>query len=353
MDTGSTLSSEVTPRAELWKRAAGYLIAAACLVWVFHDTDVERMPGYIGAMNWWWVIPAVACDVLSYVCEGVRWHYLLRPVGRLSVLRATEAVYIGLFTNEVTPMRLGELVRTYLAGRWMEIPISRVVPSMLVSRLVDAIWLALGFGLLAFFVPLPQNLLLAGDVLGAAVLLLVVGFLFLVLAEPAIVSRWATPARSGRSLLDAAKSLVGRIGQGLLEIGTLRTLLAPAVISLGIPAFQAVSFWLVMKAYRLPLPLLAGAAVYLIVHFGTAVPNAPANVGSYQFFTVLGLGLFGTDKTVATGFSVVVFIILTLPLWALGLLALSRAGLTLKGIRRDLRRLSGPGGSAAAPDSAA
>jgi len=353
MDTGSTLNSGTAPAGDLWKRAAGYLIGAACLVWVFHGIHVERMLGYIGAMNWWWVIPAVACDVLSYVCEGVRWHYLLRPVGRLSVLRATEAVYIGLFTNEVTPMRLGELVRTYLAGRWMGKPISQVVPSMLVSRLVDAIWLALGFGLLAMFVPLPADLLVAGDVLGVVVVLLVVGFLVFLVAEPAVVSRWAEQGSPGRGLLHSARSLVGRIGQGLLEIGTLRTLLAPAVISLGIPVFQAVSFWLVIKAYRLPLPLLAGAAVYLIVHFGTAVPNAPANVGSYQFFTVLGLGLFGTDKTAATGFSVVVFIILTLPLWALGLLALSRTGLTLDAIRKDLRRLSSPGNPEAVGGSAA
>ena len=70
-------------------------------------------------MNWWWVIPAVACHRASYVSEGVRWHYLLRPVGNLPVVRATEAIYVGLFANEVTPMRFGELVRTCLASRWL------------------------------------------------------------------------------------------------------------------------------------------------------------------------------------------------------------------------------------------
>jgi uncharacterized protein (TIRG00374 family) len=298
------------------------------------------MLAHVGAMNWWWVIPAVGCDILSYVCEGLRWQYLLRPLGRLSVLRATQAVYIGLFTNEVTPMRLGELVRIYLAGRWMNKPVASVVPSMLVSRLLDAAWLALGFGALAIFVPLPANLLLAGDLLGAGVLVLAVVFLVFLLAEPAIVSRWAVGGRSPRGRLGSFRHAVGRIGEGLLQLGTFRTLLLPAIISLGIPAFQALSFWLVMRSYHLRLPLVAGAAVYWIVHLGTSIPNAPANAGSYQFFAVLALELFGTDKTVATGFSVVVFIILTLPLWVLGLLALSRSGLTLAAIRQDLRRLS-------------
>jgi hypothetical protein len=93
-----------------------------------------------------------------------------------------------------------------------------------------------------------------------------------------------------------------------------------------------------MQAYHLQLPLAAGTAVYLIVRLGTALPNAPANVGSYQFFTVLGLSLFGIEKTRATGFSIVVFVLLTLPLWALGLAALWRTGITLAALRSGIRQ---------------
>jgi hypothetical protein len=71
-------------------------------------------------------------------------------------------------------------------------------------------------------------------------------------------------------------------------------------------------------------------------------PGAPSNVGTYQFFTVLGLLLFGVDKTVAGGFSVVVFLILTIPLWIIGLFAFGGAGLDLRTVRReagDLRKM--------------
>jgi hypothetical protein len=63
------------------------------------------------------------------------------------------------------------------------------------------------------------------------------------------------------------------------------------------------------------------------VWLGTLVPSAPANVGSYQFFTVLGLTLFGVEKATAAGFSLVVFTVLTAPLWAIELWALSSSGL--------------------------
>jgi len=339
MGARESLRGEATGWGGAWKQALGYSLAGAFLVWVFHDIHVERMLAHIGSMSWWWIPAAVVCDILSYCCEGVRWHYLLLPAGRLPVLRATQAVYIGLFTNEVTPLRFGELVRTYLASRWLKRPISAVIPSMLVGRLLDGAWLAVGVGAIAILMPLPKDLLVAGDVFGLVVLGLVGAFLLLVLWKRKTVSKWGEPVASGSGVLFRLRRMAGQVAQGIVEIGTFRTLAMASVFSLGLLALQALSFWLVMKSYRLPLPLVAGAAVFLVVHFGTAIPNAPANVGSYQFFTVVGLGLFGVEKTLATGFSIVVFIILTLPLWVLGLLALWGSGTTLAGIRADLGRI--------------
>jgi hypothetical protein len=59
-------------------------------------------------------------------------------------------------------------------------------------------------------------------------------------------------------------------------------------------------------------------------------------VGAYQFFTVLGLTLFGVEKTLATGFSVVAFVILTLPLLALGLTAITHAGISVSSLRTNM-----------------
>jgi len=91
-----------------------------------------------------------------------------------------------------------------------------------------------------------------------------------------------------------------------------------------------------MQAYGLEQPFVIGAVVFLIVHVGTAVPNTPANVGSYQLLTVLGLTLVGVNKTEAAGFSIVVFLVLTFPLWALGLVALRFSGISMNGIQAPL-----------------
>jgi len=53
--------------------------------------------------------------------------------------------------------------------------------------------------------------------------------------------------------------------------------------------------------------------------------------------------LFGVHKTEATGFSLVAFLVITVPLLGLGFLALSRSGATLWSIREQLFSPSGPG----------
>jgi glycosyltransferase 2 family protein len=326
-------------RRDVLNSILGYLVAAVGLVWVFHDIHPGRLFAEISRIQCGLVALGIVCDVLSYVCQGVRWHLLLRPLGGVSILRATQATYAGLFINEVLPMRVGEPARAFLVSRWIPAPFVRVIPSMALERLFEGIWLAAGIGLTAMLVPLPANLIRSADVLGVTVLALTAAFFFFVFRKP----KRPPAVREGVPRfrwVGRARSVLRGLGEGFREIGLTRHTYMAFGISLGLFVFQALSFWLILVGYGIGLSFWVGAAVFLIVHFGTALPNAPANVGSYQFFCVLGLTLFGVDKTLATGFSVVVFILLTLPLLLLGSIALGRSGTTLSSLRKDLRGLA-------------
>lgn len=317
-------------------RVLGYLLAFAGLVWVFHDIRPHQLLSVTNITNWWLIAASVFFDVLTYVLQGVRWSLLLAPVGRLRVLRTTQAIYAGLFTNEVVPLRFGEVVRAFLASRWLGSGLGAVVPSMIVERFLDALWLVLGGVLAAMFVPLPKNLVKAGDLLGAVVLVATAGFVCLVLRKKhelvAGVGEQAPKSDAPTSL----SSVVSHLARGLCEIGVSRSLHFAVALSAAMLACQALAIWFIMLAFGLKLGVLAGAVVVLIVRLGTAIPNAPANVGSFQFFTVLALGLFGVDKAVAAAFSIVDFFILTAPLWIVGLFALSRTGMGLRDIRAQV-----------------
>ncbi len=311
-------------RSSRLQAAIGYFIGAACLIWVLHDVHPSELARDVKGIRWSWVWLAVAFDILSYGSQGWRWRFLLRPLGCVSVFQATEAIYVGLFANEVLPLRFGELVRARMIAQRLNVDFAATLPSMAVERLFDSLWLAVAIGLTAMLMPLPVDLMRAEDIMGAVVLVVIGWFLYLILRRPpAVPSRWR-PLR-----------WLAKFSDGIQRIGRTRALYSALAVSLLMLALQALSFWLVMRGYGFGLSFWAGTAAYLVVRLGTAIPNAPANVGTYQFFTVVGLALFGVGKTAATGFSIVVFLVLTIPLWALGLVALSRSGTTLFALRRE------------------
>jgi hypothetical protein len=72
-----------------------------------------------------------------------------------------------------------------------------------------------------------------------------------------------------------------------------------------------------------------------VLRVGIIIPSAPANIGTYQFFTAVGLQLFGIARSIATGFSFVAFFILSGPMWLIGFWAMSRSGMTLFRLKRE------------------
>lgn len=299
---------------------AGYAMGALCLVWLFHDVHPSQVLRSAGNIRWDWVAGAVAFDVLSYVSQGWRWQALLRPSGRVGTLEATQAIYAGLFANELLPMRPGEALRAWLVSRRMSLPLTRVLPSIAVERFLDGLWLAIGIGLSTLFMPLPRRLAQAADALGIAVLLGAGVLLALVLRRG---EETQPPARSG------LRGFLSTIQEEMRKIARSRSFRVAFAASGLLLLGQILAFWMILIACRLPASFWMGAVVLFVVHLGTALPNAPANLGTYQAAVVLGLSLFGIEKDTATAFSFVVFFILTVPLWVLGMLAASRSGLRI------------------------
>jgi uncharacterized protein (TIRG00374 family) len=319
------------------KRALAYAFGLACLIWVFHDIDPRRLLAAMSIGNWWFIALAIIVDILTFVLQGLRWKLLLAPVGRLSSLRATQAIYAGLFTNELVPLRFGELVRAFLVSRWLSTPFASVLPSIVVERFLDAVWLAAAIGLAAMLVPLPNEFIAAGYALGCIVLLAAALFLWLVYRGAKGSQR---DARSSPSrLVRSASRFASGFASGLRDIGKPQRIALAALLSAGMLACQVLALWFILLGCRIPLSLSAGAIILLMVRLGTAIPNAPANIGSMQFFTVLALGLFGVGKTIAAGFSITYFLVLTIPLWVIGLFAISNAGINIAAIRSEARVL--------------
>jgi uncharacterized protein (TIRG00374 family) len=324
-------------KSRVFRTAAGYVLAAVCLAWVFHNTQWNAFARSVAAFRWAWAALAIVVELLSFVGQALRWRLLLSPLGSVGLLRTTQAVYCGLGMNYVVPMGFGEVTRGYFMSGLMSRSFVSVLPSIALERLFDAVWLAVGIGITAVAVRLPRDLNRAAGIFGGIVLALI-GLIFFLLARKGKDGETgrSRPVRGGR-LGRGLSRLLERLGDGFRSIGFTRRLLGAFLISLLVFALQVASLWLLMRAYGLRLSFGIGAAVFFITLFGTALPIAPAGIGTYQFFCVIGLTLCGVGKAQAAGFSLVAYVVLNAPLLAIGLFALSKCGMTLTAIKEKLR----------------
>lgn len=310
----------------------GYVLAIACLAWVLRDFHVVKALRQIANVNWKWVVLGIALDILSYGVQAVRWKLLLTPFGRVRLTHSIRAVFAGLFANFVLPLRPGEVLRSYLLSNSDEISFGRVLGSVGVERLVDLVIATASLGVVSLFVDLPRRFDRMADILGVITLILVSIVVGLILYLEIKLGdnppeETVRPGFKGRAM--------GALS-ALHAMGTAPSFYPALFMSALMPLCQVAALWAMMRSYGLNLPFLAAVVVVFIINLGISLPNAPANIGSYQFFCVLGLSVFDVEKTTATGFSIFAFLMLTLPIAMLGFAALFRSGLSLRSMREKV-----------------
>ncbi len=315
----------------------GYALSVACLVWVLYDFHVQTALEQLEDVSWKWVALGIGLDVASYVVQALRWKLLLAPFARVKMKDAVRAVFAGLFANLIFPLRPGELLRAYLVSKAEDIGMGTVVGSVLVERLIDLVVTTAGLGVMLMFVPAPLRFRHGANALGIATLALLGLFVAMILY---IELRFGGDPRR----MSGGKRVPGKLMSalmGLHAMGTSPSFYPAVFTSLLMPFCQVLALWALMKSYGIGLPPFLGpAVVLLVINLGVSLPNAPANVGSYQFFCVLGLSIFAVvDKTTATGFSIFAFLMMNLPFFFLGFYAVIRSGLSMRSMREQMSRL--------------
>jgi glycosyltransferase 2 family protein len=310
----------------------GYVLAIAFLVWVLRDFHIVKAMREIANVDWRWVLLGMALDVLSYGIQALRWKLLLKPFGKVRLTRSIRSVFAGLFANLIFPLRPGEVLRSYLLSASEEITLGRVLGSVGVERLVDLVIATASLGIVSLFVQLPQRFNRMADILGAVTLALVGVVVILILYLEVKLGSKPPEETEGRGLSGKAMAAL----TALHAMGTAPSFYPALLTSVFMPLSQAGALWMMMRSYGLHLPFLAAVVVALVINLGVSLPNAPANVGSYQFFCVLGLSVFQVEKSTATGFSIFAFLALNLPFAVLGFVALFRSGLSLRSMREKV-----------------
>jgi uncharacterized protein (TIRG00374 family) len=312
-----------------------YGLSLGCLLYVYHDFDWKNELPRLSRIEWHWIILAVCTDILVYVSQAWRWNLLLEPVARLPLWRTVQAIYIGLFANEVLPLRGGELIRCYLNAAWNKLRFPVVLSSALIERLIDGVWLIAGFVLVTFLVPVGDGLKFAASILGAIVIGLGVLVLFAVLNK-----RFAHHVTTRHRWSEVLRTVV----EGLHTMGRSHSFFAAVLASIVYLGLQLFPIYAMIRGYGLDELSVADAAVVLVVlRLSTVVPGLPGNLGLFHAAAYTALhGLLKVDPQTAKSLAAVMFFIITVPLLVAGFVALAMTGLKIRDIYRHAHQTHPP-----------
>ncbi len=321
-------------------QAFGYGLSAVCLIWVLHGYSVnDQLLPAIRSLDWRWVAVAVVADLSVYLCHAWRWNTLLSPVARLGFWRTVQSIYIGLFANEVLPLRVGELIRCYLLAHWNGLRLSLSFASAAVERIIDGFWMLGAFLITASFVKgIPRDITILVQALGGFLLICAAALTWIVLRKQHAVaaireSRWSSTLR--------------HVVEGLQLMGNVRSLGATAAISLLYLGLHIFSYYALLKADLFDFSFWSAAGITVVIRLLTMVPNAPGNLGVGNAACIAAMCLFDADVKAATTFSIILFFALTVPLLVGGAVATALTGLNI-GELRDRAKAGLNAGSGAA-----
>lgn len=244
------------------------------------------------------------------VMHGLRaWRLvvILRPVKSVRLWPAFCYTSIGFLAILVIPFRIGELARPLLLAKHENIPFATGLAAVAVERCLDGLAFAGLVALLAPWLPLPGWAAPLGTLMGAGYLMVLALVAWAWLRRAASV---AVVTRIGRRVSPTMGHAIGEALRRFLDglaflpdfraVGT-TVLLSAALWLVGI-CVTYVSFF----ALGLTLPVIAAAALQILITVGVLLPTAPGALGTFQFFTVMGLGLFGVGEVLALTYAIVV-----------------------------------------------
>ena len=95
----------------------------------------------------WLIIPVFVILFLSHYVRAMRWRLLIGSLGySSSKMNAFFAVMIGYLVNQGVP-RLGEVMKCTVLSRYEKIPVDKLIGTIILERIIDALTLLLIFGI--------------------------------------------------------------------------------------------------------------------------------------------------------------------------------------------------------------
>ncbi len=238
----------------------------------------------------------------------VRWYPLLKPIAHVGFWDLNRIGAVGFMAVFIFPLRLGELVRPYMLSNEGKVRGSAALATIVVERVFDGLMTSLLLFATLVFLPSWNQESYAAISLGAFIALSVfVGCLgLLVLAywrrEWTIRAVRRLVGRGSRKMAERIVSIIEAFLQGLAVLPHWRSLALFSLLTALYWGINGLGLYIFCRGFGLHIPLLGAYAMMTCVVVGMMIPNSPANVGSFWYFLLMPLALYGlhSDNLQAT-----------------------------------------------------
>ncbi|MEA1996465.1 MAG: lysylphosphatidylglycerol synthase transmembrane domain-containing protein [Gemmatimonadota bacterium] len=324
------------------KHTIALTITAVCLYIAFRGVSFDKALEILDTDN----IRIVPLAVFTLISLGVmwarawRWKYFYREEHNATVSGLTVANLIGFGSNNILPLRIGELVRVLIAKRKVpKASMSYTVGALVIERFLDTLCLLacliLPLVLSKQFPPLVVKIgVVMTFVFAGAVIIL-----FLLRGRPELCMKIALPV--GKKLLpmrfhDKLEHFLASFTEGLKILKNRSAMIKIILLSL-------FHWWLVVFSYSMAFKgfsfdSLPWSAAYLTLGFvglGVALPSAPAYIGPIHAAIIYALSdIYGIEKSAATGFAVIMHLLMMCPITVVCLALMWKEGISLGQIRQ-------------------
>jgi uncharacterized protein (TIRG00374 family) len=318
----------------LGKLLLSLAVGGLFLYLAFRHVELSELGNAFAQLDARWLVPAVGVSLLLQVFRAWRWQLELRPLARLPLGTLWIVASVAYMAINVLPIRVGEVVRPWLLSRRSNVSFSNVVGNLIVEKTMDS-------AVIVFYILLglltTENLptwvrrgalFPAGAFVALAALVLLLWWRGEQVVERGIAR--LLPARLRAGVLGVARAIV----DGMRVLGDARLVAAVFAVSLALWFLPILSSWIMIQAFGLDVPFNAALIVFIFIGFGTALPQAPGMIGTYQYACVLALGLFGVPQPLALAYGLALNAIQLTTLVAQGLVALPLAGVSLRDLMR-------------------
>jgi len=262
--------------------------------------------------------------IVAYVLRGIRWGLMLKMLDpKNKLLKSQHVFWLSMAINNVLPFRMGDMYRIFaLRGRTSLTPAS-ILGTLILERLLDLFILLSLFVITLHWVKIdviPQSFIHLLQVL--IFLCAIILVCLLIMPTPAKIflaylsNRYSNKSSLVNKILQQGESFI----EAVLLLRSFSTTITLLVICLFAWLSESLVFVFAAHGVNANQGLIGPVFASSVGALSTLIPSAPGYIGTFDYFTMLGLRAFGSPVDTATAAALLSHLILWLPVTVYGLI---------------------------------